>query len=453
MCSLFSLAAAHVIAILIALACAPCQLAAYASAQTNVQPIVPTFQKCVNIEDWGSCTFGKNPKKPWRVDNDCKETLDKLALRLQQMPAGKLDIVGYIDQEESVNEQTLGAQRSVNVKYYLTTDGPNKVDARRVTLRQGYTKGQTSQFYFVPEGNLCSGQLEEGTVVDENAVQPQSRNAPAPTKRRHKPGGGGGSGNGGGGTPPDWVPLTNGSASPNVQGVQGGVDITVDQGTSKTKTETGKPVEKKPKEKSQQIKRTHAPSPEDSALSTAAATFDRGTIAYHPPSHMLQGSTERFELLISRTLDAGLAGKLENPKDAIVDNIRTSAVMGATLDGSKKDFSIVALGGDTTREQAIGGPEPARWEWDVTALSAGDHDLDLTVYIKVRNPSTDTVVATNLVVRHSVIHVAVRPKTTADWISRLGSFVAANWDKLWTLILLPLGAWYLHRRHKRQRTK
>jgi hypothetical protein len=147
---------------------------------------VPAVQKCTTIEDWGECTFEKNPKKPWRVDNDCKDTLDKLSLRLQQMPNGKLDIVGYTNQEESVNEQQLGAQRSVNVKYYLTTDGPNKVDASRVQPRQGDAKGQATHFYFVPEGTMCGGQLEEGTVVDENAVQPQSRNAAVPTTKHHK---------------------------------------------------------------------------------------------------------------------------------------------------------------------------------------------------------------------------------------------------------------------------
>ena len=194
-----------------------------------------------------------------------------------------------------------------------------------------------------------------------------------------------------------------------------------------------------------------APAPEDSALSAAKNSFDTGTIAYHPPSQMVQGSTQRFELLISRAPDAALASKLENPKDAAVASIQTSAVMGATLDGPKEDFSIVALGGDATREQALGGPEPARWEWDVTALTPGDHDLDLTVYIKVRNPSTDSVVATNLVVRHSEIHVAVRPKTMADRISALASFTAANWDKLWTLILLPIGAWYWRRRQQQRK--
>jgi hypothetical protein len=157
-------------------------LSSSCTAQVNVPPVV----KCVNIEDWGECTFEKNPKKPWRVDNDCKDTLDKLSLRLQQMPNGKLDVVGYTDEKESVSEQTLGSQRSVNVKYYLTTDGPNKVDASRVQPRAGGTKGKATHFYFVPEGNLCGGQLEEGTVVDESQVQPQSRMAPAPTKKHKK---------------------------------------------------------------------------------------------------------------------------------------------------------------------------------------------------------------------------------------------------------------------------
>ena len=156
------------------------------SSNCTASVTVPPIQQCVNIEDWGECTFEKNPKKPWRVDNDCKDTLDKLSLRLQQMPNGKLDIVGYTDEKEVVNEQTLGAQRSVNVKYYLTTDGPNKVDAGRIQPRQGGTKGKATHFYFVPEGNLCGGQLEEGTTVDETAVQPQSRNAPAKKKAHHK---------------------------------------------------------------------------------------------------------------------------------------------------------------------------------------------------------------------------------------------------------------------------
>ena len=129
---------------------------------------MPAVQKVSEVEDWGECTFEKNPKKPWRVDNDCKDVLDKLALRVQQMPNGKVAIVGYTDQEE-------------NVKYYLTTDeiGP-KLDPTRLEPRKGGQKGKKTHFYFVPQGATFSE--EESVRVDETVVQGQSRSAAAPKK-------------------------------------------------------------------------------------------------------------------------------------------------------------------------------------------------------------------------------------------------------------------------------
>jgi hypothetical protein len=146
---------------------------------------VPAVQKVAEVEDWGECTFEKNPKKPWRVDNDCKDVLDKLALRVQQMPNGRVAIVGYTDQEEVVNADQLGAQRSVNVKYYLTTDeiGP-KLDPTRLQPYKGGKKGKKAHFYFVPQG--ATFQEEESVTVDETAVQGQSRNAAAPAKKAKK---------------------------------------------------------------------------------------------------------------------------------------------------------------------------------------------------------------------------------------------------------------------------
>ena len=106
------------------------------------------------IADWGECTFEKDRKRPWRVDNDCKDILDKLALRLQQSRMASWTIVGYTDEKEVITEKTLGAQRAVNVKYYLTKDGPTKVDAARIQPRQGGTEeGKATHFYFVGEGN------------------------------------------------------------------------------------------------------------------------------------------------------------------------------------------------------------------------------------------------------------------------------------------------------------
>jgi hypothetical protein len=148
---------------------------------------VPAVKKCVMIQDLGECTFEKNPKKPWRVDNDCKDVLDKLTLQMQNLGGGKLDIVGYTDEKESVSEQTLGSQRSVNVKYYLTKEAPTPLDPGTIQPRSGGQGTKSTHFYFVPVGDLCGGQAEVGTTVDETQVQPQGRNAkPAPAKKSHK---------------------------------------------------------------------------------------------------------------------------------------------------------------------------------------------------------------------------------------------------------------------------
>jgi hypothetical protein len=155
------------------------------STSCTASVTVPPVQKVAEVEDWGECTFEKNPKKPWRVDNDCKDVLDKLALRIQQMPNGKVAIVGFTDQTEVVNAEQLGAQRAVNIKYYLTTDelGP-KLDPTRLEPRKGGTKGKAAHFYFVPQGATFS--QEESVTVDESVVQGQSRSAPAPKKKAKK---------------------------------------------------------------------------------------------------------------------------------------------------------------------------------------------------------------------------------------------------------------------------
>ena len=147
------------------------------SSICTLQVKLPPAEPCVKIEKLPeACTFQENRKRPWRVDNACKDTLDKLATRLQQNPNETLAIVGYIDQKEAAIDPSLGAQRAVNVKYYLTKDGPTKIDTARIQLRDGGTTHAVTEFYFIPEGKLCSGEMDKlGTAVDETKVHGQSR--------------------------------------------------------------------------------------------------------------------------------------------------------------------------------------------------------------------------------------------------------------------------------------
>jgi hypothetical protein len=133
------------------------------------------------ISEVGECKF-MDPKRPWRVDNTCKAILDDVAMRIQREPNGKFVIVGYTDEEESIKVTQLGAQRSVNMKYYMVHgEGGSQIDASRIEVRTGgAVKEKGAKIYFVPAGATFS---EESVVVDETKVKGQARNAPAPKKK------------------------------------------------------------------------------------------------------------------------------------------------------------------------------------------------------------------------------------------------------------------------------
>jgi hypothetical protein len=112
---------------------------------------------------------------PARVDNDCKDILDKLALDIQSKPTGKLVVVGSATAASTAKNPTLAAQRAQNAEYYLTTGGATKVDADRIESRQGGSEENIVRFFFIPAGELCSGHAELGSPVDESTVQGHER--------------------------------------------------------------------------------------------------------------------------------------------------------------------------------------------------------------------------------------------------------------------------------------
>ena len=129
----------------------------------------------------GECTFNMS-NKPGRVDNECKAVLDEVALQLQRQPNGKVVVVGYTDETETVKMTQLAGQRAVNVKYYLTSgEGGAGIDASRVEARTGTVKSKSAKIYIVPAGATFT---EESTAVDETQVKGQPRNAPAKKSKK-----------------------------------------------------------------------------------------------------------------------------------------------------------------------------------------------------------------------------------------------------------------------------
>ena len=158
------------------------------SASCRITVTVPKLPpSCVVPVSWGECLFKRNPNRPARVDNDCKDVLDKLALDIQGKPTGKLVIVGWAAAANAAKNPNLAAQRAENAKHYLTTDGSTKVDADRIETHQGGGDDNVVRFYFVPAGDLCSGHPELGTPVDETSIKGQQRDKLPPKKATAPP--------------------------------------------------------------------------------------------------------------------------------------------------------------------------------------------------------------------------------------------------------------------------
>jgi hypothetical protein len=137
----------------------------------------------VEAQDVGTCNFS-DPRKTARVDNVCKAVLDEVALRLQREPNGKLVVVGYAEEEEVAKVSDIDGQRSVNVKYYLTSgESHAQIDPSRIETRTGAHGSKSAKLYFVPEGANFTVQATQ--TIDESQVKGQPRNA-RPAKKAQK---------------------------------------------------------------------------------------------------------------------------------------------------------------------------------------------------------------------------------------------------------------------------
>ena len=155
-------------------------LTATCEAVVNVAPLPPpeVVQEATNV---GECSFN-NSTRPGRVDNECKATLDQVALLIQKEPNNTFVIVGFAEDEETTTMTQLAGQRAVNVKYYFTQgEGGQQIDPSLLQVKTGSEKSRKVRIYKVPPGGKVP---EEVVAVDETQVQGVSRNAPA--RKHHK---------------------------------------------------------------------------------------------------------------------------------------------------------------------------------------------------------------------------------------------------------------------------
>ena len=120
-----------------------------ASATTTVTVAAPVVAPAPVTNALCSIQFGRDARRPSRVDNEAKACLDEIALNLQRSSDAKLAIVGNAASAEK-RAGKLAAERASNTKTYLVKE--KGVDASRIVVYRGSQDGKVVTTTLIPAG-------------------------------------------------------------------------------------------------------------------------------------------------------------------------------------------------------------------------------------------------------------------------------------------------------------
>ena len=145
-----------------------------ASQTTEVTVTRPVIAAKIATSDLCSISFGRDTRRPARVNNEAKACLDEIALNLQRNADATIAVIGNVDPVPGGDEE-LGAQRAVNTKAYLVRE--KGIDPSRVQVYTGSQHADTVSTTLIPAGATLD--TAGDTPVDESQVH----RAPAATHR------------------------------------------------------------------------------------------------------------------------------------------------------------------------------------------------------------------------------------------------------------------------------
>lgn len=144
-----------------------------ASSTTEVTINAPAPPPAPKTETLCSINFGRDTRRPTRVDNEAKACLDDVALNLQRNADAKAILVGNSAPNERHGNRA-ASERAVNAKSYLVNE--KGIDPSRIDVRTGTAGTESVQNYLVPSGANFDNDVQGTTEVDTGRVR-ASRNA------------------------------------------------------------------------------------------------------------------------------------------------------------------------------------------------------------------------------------------------------------------------------------
>jgi outer membrane protein OmpA-like peptidoglycan-associated protein len=144
-----------------------------ASATTRVMISAPAPSPVAKTEALCTIDFGRDKRRPSRVDNEGKACLDDVALNLQRSSDARFAVVGNSGPAET-RGSSLAAERAVNTRAYLVDE--KGIDPSRIEVRTGSAGTPSVQNYLVPSGANFANDVPDTSQFDMTTVR-ASRNA------------------------------------------------------------------------------------------------------------------------------------------------------------------------------------------------------------------------------------------------------------------------------------
>lgn len=169
------------------------------------------------------------------------------------------------------------------------------------------------------------------------------------------------------------------------------------------------------------------------------AQMTLGTVAFNTPATINIQETVSIHVALSPTESAAaLEERVEGPGQKVSAALQVANNMEARLTG--EGFKIVPV---TSERQAVSSGV-TEWIWDVTPLTAGKHQLSLTIDALI-NVNGETVPKTLRTFRKPI-----EVEVTA--IQHVSGVINDHGKWLWTTLLVPIVAWGARKRRARKKS-
>jgi hypothetical protein len=173
--------------------------------------------------------------------------------------------------------------------------------------------------------------------------------------------------------------------------------------------------------KSDKNKRYTAPAARETA---EADDMSDGTMLHNIPDSMRVGKKQRIEVRLSRGQDRiSIVKSVRGSQKVKIQEIKVGKAMGVKLIASPNEFEVLK---HSSEIQAVSRRGYTLWEWDVTPIKEGKHDLYLKVIVRKGSYNKDL----------PVLDKSVQVVTTET--KRWTSFF--NDNKVWSMgsLVIPL---------------